>query len=62
MAVNLCGDTVEVFKFKETGVVALCQEVAEFIKYGYDVMYNLDVSSAEFRQDDETVSVVFKKK
>ena len=62
MAVHLMEDKVVVFKFHQTGIVALCDEVVDFIKRGYDVIYNLDVDKAYFQSDEETLMVVFPEK
>jgi hypothetical protein len=44
MAVNLCGDHIEIFKFEESGLVELCGEVA----------YTVADDSAAYRLKPET--------
>lgn len=61
MAVNISHDSVTVWKFTETGVVALCYEVVDFLdNVGNGDMYpDLDVSKAYLHQDENIVAVVF---
>jgi hypothetical protein len=61
MAILLKGDTVEIYKFHSTGLVALCREVVEFIDDGSAEKYNLDID-AKFREDAQGLYVVFKKR
>lgn len=60
MGVLLNGDTVSIFKFKETGVVELCREVAGFVEYGEYLKYNLDLDSARFVEDEYYIMVEFR--
>jgi hypothetical protein len=60
MAVNLNGDSITVWKFRETGLVALCQEVVEFATPEMIEHYNLDADKAYFvGNDGETINIVF---
>jgi len=63
MAVNSMTDRVEIFKFKETGLIALCAEVVDFIRSGEFEKYDLDVTRAYYEEDDQTgdLKVVFPK-
>ena len=62
MGVLLDGDKVSIFKFKETGVVELCLEVADFVKSGQVYDYELDTDSARFVSDEYHIMVEFDKK
>jgi len=55
------GDEFRVFKFKETGIVALCHEVAELHNEG-GFPADVDLSSAEYRLDKNGHNIVFKRK
>lgn len=52
MSVLSCGNTIEVFKFRETGLVALCQEVAAYANDPNDrFLEDADLDTAEYAQD-----------
>lgn len=61
MAVML-GKTVQIFKFKETGLVELCQEVADYIRMGDYIKDNVDPFSARFVETPDTLIVEFERK
>ena len=61
MGVLLDTDTVSVFKFKETGFVALCDEVTWFLSSGKIKLYDLDIDSARFVEDDIYIKIEFRR-
>lgn len=52
MATISSGGEFIVFKFAESGLVALCQEVADLVASGGAERLRLDLSSAEYRRDE----------
>lgn len=59
MSINLHGSSVEIYKFHETGLVALCQEVVDFVESGEAAERGCIVEDAWFTQNMNTISVVF---
>ena len=59
MSIDSAGTRVSVFKSHESGIVALCREVVEFIDGGGAERYGLIVSGARFREDREGYHVDF---
>lgn len=59
MAINSCGNRIEVWKFKETGVVALCEEVLDFVNSGQADFYGIDPADGVLQTTADTVMVVF---
>lgn len=57
--ITLNHKTVEVIKFKETGIVALCQEVADFVRSGEAQQRDLNIEHARFEDDGSCYKVVF---
>lgn len=53
------GKTFTIFKFKSSGLVALCQEVSDFVERGEHVRYNLDLDSARYNRYDGNHNIVF---
>lgn len=62
MATVQSGTEFKVFKFRETGLAALCIEVAYLITTGEIEQFNVDLNSAEYREDHDGLCVVFKYK
>lgn len=52
MSVLLNSDNITIFKFPETGVVALCDELVDFVKSGQAERYDLDLSTARYHRDE----------
>jgi hypothetical protein len=50
---------VEVFKFRGTGLVALCQEVADYTRGDVITRDDVDPTRAYYKEDADTISVVF---
>lgn len=61
MAIMLNGDTVEIFKFKDTGIVSLCQEVADYIGTGDYLRDRVIPDSARFVEKNGTYNIVFER-
>lgn len=52
MAASIGPTEFIVFKFKESGLAALCEEVADLVRTGEADKFDLDIQSAEYRQDE----------
>jgi hypothetical protein len=53
------GRTVEVVKFRETGLAALCIEVADYVRSGEAKHDDVYVDEARFEEDEHCFKVVF---
>lgn len=54
------GEGFEVFKFKSTGIVALCEEVTDMLRTrDDDEVRRLDLTTARFEEGDTTYSIKF---
>jgi hypothetical protein len=54
------GGDVTIFKFKETGIVALCAEVTDFVGHSSTPDFKrLDFTKAYFRETDENYEIIF---
>jgi hypothetical protein len=62
MGINIRPDRVEVFKNRPSGIVALCAEVAEFVRSGEAARRGLDVDAAWFEEDESGLRVAFPEK
>lgn len=60
MATISAGDRFEVFKFRETGLVALCSEVTQLAGSGeLEERFGVNLRSARYRESDGLLKVVF---
>lgn len=62
MAINSVASegTIEVFKFKGTGIVALCEEVASYFREPRDIWFrDIDPATARFEETETMFKVVF---
>lgn len=57
MATSTYSGRIEIFKFKETGLLELCREVAESREWL--LRRGVDLSTARFEERDDTFVVVF---
>lgn len=48
-----------VYKFKTTGIVALCEEVTDFVRSGDAERFGVDLDSARFVENDDTFLIKF---
>jgi hypothetical protein len=62
MATTSDGRELTVFKFHETGLVALCEEVADLVASGQVEKWGYDRWSATYRDTDREHQIVFTKK
>lgn len=62
MAINLKGDTVEVFKFEDTGLVALCREVVDYVGSRGAYEDNVDFTTARYVNENGMHKVVFNRR
>lgn len=51
--------TIQIVNFKSTGLVALCSEVADYVKSGDAAQDSVDLRSARFAEDERYLKVVF---
>lgn len=59
MSINIYYDKIEIFKFQSSGLVALCQEVTDYVNSGAAEEDGAIIETAHFVQGKHSLSVIF---